>query len=71
MSSVTAQGAVNQARVNLGQAFIVCAQTSHHAGPKALQEYIGGLDQAKEHSFPCIRLEIEGEALFAPVESSE
>ena len=59
---VSTEGAVDKPGIGPGQLVVSQAQAFHHAGAKALQEYVGGTDESQQDGPPLVRFEIQCEA---------
>ena len=69
--AVTADGAVDQARVDRRELVIIKRQARHDAGAKRLDQDIGRLHQLEKNLDIAGRFEIKAEAALAPVERGE
>ena len=65
----SAHGGIDQARVELGQAFVGQSQALHGAGAEILHQHIGLLDQAADDGLAGCGLQIDGNALLVAVDA--
>ena len=67
IGSEPGNGAVNQTGVGLGHGFRAQPQTLHHARPKILQDYVGGLDERLGRRQIIRLLQVQQDTALAPV----
>src|SRR5439155_8540487 len=63
--------AVDEARVEATGPVVAEAEASERAGTEVLEEDVGGGEEPPQDLLPRLRLEVEGEALLAPVDAHE
>ena len=62
---ISGQRAINQTGIELRQLLVACPNARGHAGTKALDKHIHGLDEPCQRVAPIRRFQIERDELFA------
>jgi hypothetical protein len=69
--AITADRAINEARVERAEARVIDAQARRDAGPVALDEHVGPLRELLERGAVGVGLEVEHDAFLAAVHGAE